>query len=553
MASDPPEGHQTPRRLSAISLDILGTTATHGRNRHGSDSHLEPSRDGATGAGRHPNTPPSYWDQPYDGRSDERSSVDSMLDPTALQSALPPDFHSPPDFNGGQRSRRPHSFDEATPYSEAPPNQDYLNADTVPLTSRAQAMSGSLAANNNESQGRDSFQTVSDIGDHAPRGRRSTLHPGDDIEIGNSSPRRRNFGLSLAPEGRHSRSSSTSGGALSRAGSIVRAMSQRVVNISGDAELADRRDSRARSRSPQGSERSRSREGTSSIFIDTAYHSPSTHPSAEKHNDQHLDNEIPPLRQPPLNPLKGKTLGVFDSENRIRLWLCNILVHPYTEPFILFLIVLQLVLLTVESAPSVFSDGNGRPDRWGRRWNDWAMLGLFIVFTMELIARIIVSGFILNASEYSTIDRQRGIRAAVADQYQALFQPQRHKSLKAQSVQFPPEPSAISRSFTTLMQGQQALPKTFEEQQRFQLARRAFLRHSFNRLDFVAIVSFWISFLLGITGLESQLHLYLFKMLSCLRILRLLALTHGTAVSDNRQRPMLNVDQKLTTFLVRSF
>ncbi|KAM3450960.1 hypothetical protein MY5147_009196 [Beauveria neobassiana] len=38
------------------------------------------------------------------------------------------------------------------------------------------------------------------------------------------------------------------------------------------------------------------------------------------------------------------------------------------------------------------------------------------------------------------------------------------------------------------------------------------------------------AFILGITGLESRHHLYIFKMLSCLRILRLLSLTHGTAI-----------------------
>ena len=65
-----------------------------------------------------------------------------------------------------------------------------------------------------------------------------------------------------------------------------------------------------------------------------------------------------------------------------------------------------------------------------------------------------------------------------------------------------------------------------------QLARRAFLRHGFNRLDFVAVVSFWISFVLGIFGLEHQYHLYVFRMLSCLRIIRLLGITKGNAVSS---------------------
>lgn len=312
-------------------------------------------------------------------------------------------------------------------------------------------------------------------------------------------------------------------------------MSQRVVNISGDAEIAEQRASRHRSRSPHGSDRGHSRERSTSVFADTAYHSPAAHPSAEKQGQQQfLTTETPNLQappQPPPNPLKGRTLNMFEADNRIRLWFCDLLVNPWTEPLILILIVVQTVILTIESAPDVFANGNGRPERWGQRWTDWAILALFIIFTVELVARIIVSGFFLNAAEYSTIDRKKGIRVAVADQYRAIFQPQHRKSGKPTSMQFQAAPSTIARSFTTLMHGQQAMPATPEDQQRFQLARRAFLRHSFNRLDFLAVVSFWISFILGNLGMESRYHLYIFKMISCLRILRLLALTHGTAVS----------------------
>jgi hypothetical protein len=46
----------------------------------------------------------------------------------------------------------------------------------------------------------------------------------------------------------------------------------------------------------------------------------------------------------------------------------------------------------------------------------------------------------------------------------------------------------------------------------------------------VAIVAFWISFFLSMEGVEKTHQLFIFKMLSCLRILRLLALTNGTSV-----------------------
>ncbi|CAH0000943.1 unnamed protein product [Clonostachys byssicola] len=467
------------------------------------------------------------WDQPYDSRLDEGVTPSSPIDPTALQAALPPELNLSAPLDIAAVDER-FSFDNTNPFMEDSAGRNLLESDRMPLTAGLQSTS-----NAGDSHPRDSFQTVSDLGNDQPRFR-DMLHPNRDTEYGSRSPRRRpSYGMSLDPNEYHSSSrpvSSTSD-ALHLAGSIVRAMSQRVVNISGD-EVTERQNSNRHSRSPRGSVSSRSRAPSFTGHTDTSYPSQTENLAGGKSGEQRFSSsEIPSrphIRQPAPNPLKGRSLGIFGPDSVIRNKLCDVLVNPYLEPLILLLIVVQTVLLTIESAPNVFADGYGRPERWGQRWIDWAILGLFIIFTLEVITRIIVSGFILNASEYSTIDRKRGIRAAIEDQYRAVFQPQ-HKSQKA-SVQFNQEPSMISRSFTTLMQGQQSLPETAEEHQRFQLARRSFLRHSFNRLDFVAVVAYWISFILGITGWEYQHHLYVFKMLSCLRILRLLAITNGTAI-----------------------
>ncbi|CAM1507368.1 Fc.00g070090.m01.CDS01 [Cosmosporella sp. VM-42] len=485
----------------------------------------------------------TYWDQPYDTRFRDDVSPESPIDPMALAAALPPNLHDPGLSASALPSTSFDHYERGTPYVEDAPSADYAESDRVPLTSGAGPISGSLAANVRDDRPRDSFQTVSDI-DNSPSRSRNTRSQGQDLDPNFASTHHRSYGPTLNPnEYRRSRSPSTSG-ALSRAGSIVRAMSQRVVNISGDSEILDQRASRHRSRSPRGANRNSSRDTAASMLVDTSYHPQVVQPSAEKNGEpQYFVSESPPpvaARQPLPNTLKGKSLGIFSPENFLRRRLCDLLVNPYTEPFILLLIVLQAVLLAVEAAPDVFADGDGQPKRWGRHPIDWAMLGLFVVFTLELIARIVVSGFVLNAAEYSTIDRKRGVRAAVADQYRAVFQPERQKSVKA-NHQFQFEPSAISRSFTTFTQGQ---PQTLEEQQRLQLARRAFLRHSFNRFDFVAVVSFWITFCFSISGLESRHHLSAFRMLSCLRILRLLALTNGTAI-------ILRSLKKATPLLVR--
>lgn len=63
-----------------------------------------------------------------------------------------------------------------------------------------------------------------------------------------------------------------------------------------------------------------------------------------------------------------------------------------------------------------------------------------------------------------------------------------------------------------------------------------YLRHSWNRIDFIAIVSFWIAFTLAQTGVErgSRDHIAIFRALSVLRTSRLLAVTNGTTVSRHR-------------------
>lgn len=60
-----------------------------------------------------------------------------------------------------------------------------------------------------------------------------------------------------------------------------------------------------------------------------------------------------------------------------------------------------------------------------------------------------------------------------------------------------------------------------------------YLRQSWGRVDFVAVVGFWVSFVLATLGLErGTYHIGTFRALSVLRTARLLSITNGTAVSD---------------------
>ncbi|TVY46139.1 Calcium-channel protein [Lachnellula subtilissima] len=463
-----------------------------------------------------------------------------------------------------QRSDSPYGsrdFDGVSPYGD--PGDDHRGyfaseSDSIPLTdpNHLQPVSGTEAySSGGQRHDRSgSFHSVNFDTPGPSRYRSSRL--GD--ELGESenglSPhggrsRSHSYGASLSPDGRtRSRSPSTTSGAFIRASSqIVRAMSQRVVNISGEAEFIEDMSARREARRERQASRQPSLHSLSSLSDESESRFQPKHkadplgsgpnhranlPTApvEKtmrflggaHPESSWEEEDP---ENPPNPLKGKSLRFFSPESRVRNKLCDLLVYPLTEPIILILIMVQTVVLAVDSSRNVFK--HPRNKKWGSSWIDNALFVLFIIFTLELAARIIVSGFIMNAPEYSTIAHRRGVRAVIVDKYRQVFAPQRQSSIRESRPSPAVSAPTVLRSFTQ-MQSEQI--RTVEQAQRLQLARRAFLRHGFNRLDFVAVVAFWIAFILSISQVEHHQHLYLFRMLSCLRILRLLALTNGTAI-----------------------
>ena len=322
------------------------------------------------------------------------------------------------------------------------------------------------------------------------------------------------------------RSLSTTGSPLSSAGSMLRKMSQRVVNLGNEPEIVEQSIRR------QASMKQGRMEEPPLFPAMTGYaHDEPTPPPIEK---------VPPLvsigqpqekwQQQP-NPLKGKSLGIFAPNNRLRLWLCELLVHPATEPVLLILIVIQTILLAIDAAPALEYDQ--RSNRWSSSWIDTGLLILFTIYTLEIIARVIVSGLIRNADEYSTLNQALGLKQAVYEQIRKLFAPEeQHAQTTKKTINRADPQLSLLRSFTT-MQAETDQPGYSRQQQRVRLARRAFLRHSFNRLDLLAVVSFWIFFILSFRGLDPSKWVHVFQMLSCLRILRLLGLTSGTSVRDS--------------------
>lgn len=328
-------------------------------------------------------------------------------------------------------------------------------------------------------------------------------------------------------------------------------------------------------------------------------------------------------------PLRGRTLGFLKARNPVRLAMFRFLISPWTEPSVLVLIIVNAIVLTIQASRTLVvsgtSDNPGSPTPvkgYFHSWEDYALFGLFIIFTLEAFARICVSGLLLDpevsvsslfTSTFSP-PTDSSISASAPNGPStvaySLSQPQplhrgnsitqrlqrihsnfiRPFALAHHSFTYPPKSttqdtprtprprSDTARSTTpmhekSLSQAQTlhahicnpsepnflstflrsdrtrpdtlTLPFTLNVNQEHDVIRRnvPYLRHSWGRIDFLAVLGFWITFALATTGVErGSHHIGIFRAISVLRTARLLAVTSGTTTimrSLKTARPLL--------------
>ena len=396
-----------------------------------------------------------------------------------------------------------------------------VNEDTTHLTDPAhlQPIGGRARSQSNQSSAR----TVH-FGDHASE---TGSRLGDDLPQLEAGLGQGHRGSGSHPRTSRSHSPSPSRTALGRASSMMKSMSQRVVNLSNEPEVIEHSIQKEESLKNSRQENSRLDEPPDIPAMDS--HAHDSRPPLDSSSDREAREKKPDYGEWKYgnNPLRGRALGILGPDNPIRTTLCDILVHPFTEPFILLIIIIQAILVTIQTS-TVYDWSNRHPGKKTHLIStEYALLVIFVIYSLETVARILVSGFIFNPPEYSTLDRSLSWRKAAVQRSKNILQPQRRLSVrKAPSATELPQVSII-RTFTGLNQQEEHVVDE-RQKQRIRLAHRAFLRHSFNRLDFVAIVAFWVYFFLSLEGVEIN---RLFHMLSCLRILRLLSITNGTSVS----------------------
>nr|GAT59750.1 predicted protein [Mycena chlorophos] len=218
-------------------------------------------------------------------------------------------------------------------------------------------------------------------------------------------------------------------------------------------------------------------------------------------------------------PLRGRTLGFLGPTSKLRLACFNLLVNPWTEPLILLLIIINAIILIIQASRTLLlADPPTVVRGYFHQWEDFGLFALFVIFTLEACARICVSGLLFDPEASSSFALKSSL---------ALVAPEK--------VSPPPttKPEIIS------------LPFRVSVRDAANMTRRnaPYLRHSWSRIDAIAIVAFWTEFFLATFGIENNhYHIRIFRALSALRTARLLTATSGTTAILNSlktARPLL--------------
>lgn len=251
----------------------------------------------------------------------------------------------------------------------------------------------------------------------------------------------------------------------------------------------------------------------------------------------HLPHQPSSQQAPPPPPeshyiepqLCGKSLFIFDKDSKFRRNLYQFLHEIWVEPLLLLLILLQTIVLSYIMSPDIHEVVKKQDNlpylNWGSTWSDWVILALFIVYTLEALGKIVAYGLWDDSqlvSEEPTFGDWKN------NSFFNLFK--RDKNKFTTKKQAP----VVLRTLTTFVSPESNRSRVPVE--------RAYLRSSWNRVDFISVVSYWIYLLLSINNFENEHKFYPFRVLAHLRILRLLNLTHGTSAvlrSIKKAAPLL--------------
>ena len=284
-----------------------------------------------------------------------------------------------------------------------------------------------------------------------------------------------------------------------------------------------------------------------------------------------------------MPPLHGNSLGVFSPASSFRNWCHKIVSSKFTNITVTIVIILQTLLLAHRQWNPVREHGYFFD---GYSAGDYTLIVINCLYTAEIAMKIVSYGlyddeimfanlgmpypeghFVLNNSYFFSILRDKAL--ALWSQIQrARITPltkSPHRNPEASHVT-PIDESTSSREFTVhgctsnysgvyfadsnrkfRDPGSVTSLSAFKPAERRLLAqntfmqlryfrnvvddlqmKRAVLRDNWQRLDLIAVISFWISLPMSLYHWDASHHIMIFRAISCVRIFRLCKLTDGT-------------------------
>lgn len=247
-----------------------------------------------------------------------------------------------------------------------------------------------------------------------------------------------------------------------------------------------------------------------------------------------------PLPQPEIK-LTGKSFKIFGPENKFRLLLYHTLRQVWVKPLLIFLNIFQTVILTIHNARDIFADvsdttNSVRFSAWYSYYVNWCQLAIYILYTTIVLSKCIAYG-VYDDSQRRKLEKAKkdeeeseiGIsqpQSEVLPQNPGLRRRQDRKNISVVKSFANLIPDRKGHNSNNMLEHADSLRSTTN----YQIApERAFLRSSWDRVDFVAVISYWISLFMMIGEVDTRNKAFIFRLLSALPILHLLDMTSGTS------------------------
>lgn len=281
--------------------------------------------------------------------------------------------------------------------------------------------------------------------------------------------------------------------------------------------------------------------------------------------------------------LFGNTLKFFSPQNKFRLTCHHWVSNRLNNTFFLSLLILQTILLSYRQWNPASTHGYVED---GNNWADYILLVINVVYTVEMVAKIVAYGFyddrvmfdelnlpypenpvkikLLKGTWLEAIKEHFSILLTKTTKFSQPSRPSYNKTdsneVYAEEIELEDQTPEFERSednhhdysdvisakydlsshhqdtFTAPPVGRLKTANTLLKNDGPNIdieslhLRRAYFRNSWHRIDFVSIVCFWISLLVSVRRFDAKHNLMIFRALSCLRILRLCNLTRGTSL-----------------------